>query len=111
MKLPLSPSEFDAKCRELEHECPWLSQTSGARSEAHNAAVNGNPQSKHLARIAMARDYGSDGAHEGLKQAGAVAARLDLWMLVHDKGSGQHLHVQGLPPGPIADWWLDKYGT
>lgn len=38
---PMTPEEFDAKCRELRRLCPWLSETSGARSKARNAAVGG----------------------------------------------------------------------
>jgi hypothetical protein len=54
----------------------------------------------------MARDFvGGD-----LRIARAKARRLDLWSVLHDKGSGLHLHVQGVPPGDLPGWWVAKFG-
>lgn len=107
-RQPMTPVEFDAACRLLIHRCPWLSETSGRRSAARNAAVGGHAESKHL--IGMARDFVSPNTN-GLNQAAIKAKDLALWTKVHDVGSGDHLHVQGLPTGPPPSWWLAKgYG-
>ena len=106
LKTPFTPSEFDDTCRELLRQCPWLSETSGHRSKEQNAKVAGSSDSKHL--IGMARDFTAKTV-EGLKQAQAMAQNLKLWSVVHDVGSGQHLHVQGLKPGPVPGWWASKY--
>ncbi len=104
---PYTPAEFDAKCRLLERQCPWIWQTSGYRSIEHNADVGGSVASKHV--LGMARDYvAKDQA--GLDQCAEAARRLGLWVLLHDVGSGNHVHVQGLEKGPPPSWWADKYG-
>lgn len=101
----MTPIEFDAACRELQNNCPTLSETSGTRSEVRNVAVGGHPESKH--RYGIGKDFtADDGVYD---RASAVAADLGLWFTVHDKGSGNHLHVQGAAPGPLPDWWLEKY--
>ena len=106
-RYPLTPAEFDEACRKLVRECPWLSETSGYRSKKHNAKVGGSEKSKHL--MGMARDYVS--GMEGLRQGSAAARNLSLWSVVHDTGSGSHLHVQGLPTGDnISSEWIAKYG-
>ena len=106
-RQPMSPAEFDAACRELVRRCPWLSETSGRRSEDRNRRVGGHKASKHL--IGMARDFHSE-TPQGMTQALPVAHELGLWAKLHDVNSGDHLHVQGLPRGPIVEWWLVKYG-
>ncbi len=103
----MTPVEFDAACRELERRSPWLWQTSGYRGKVHNADVGGDPESKHV--LGMARDYGAVDL-KALNQGAAVALELGLWLKVHDVGSGDHLHVQGLATGEVAAWWLAKYG-
>lgn len=103
----MTPVEFDAACRELLSQCEYLSETSGTRSEERNAAVGGNPESKHL--YGIARDFVANDSAQYYSAAGATARDLGLWFVVHDKGSGDHLHVQGAAPGPIEDWWLEKY--
>ena len=105
-RQPMTPEEFDRACRELTTLQPNLSETSGKRSVVRNAEVGGNPASKHI--YGMARDFVA-GHEEELVQAAIVAQVLGLWYVVHDAGSGDHLHVQGLAPGPIPDWWLGKY--
>ncbi len=106
MRQPFSPAEFDAVCRELERRCPWVWQTSGYRGPDHNADVGGHVMSKHL--LGMAKDYGAKD-QRGLDQAAEVSRKLFLWVTVHDVGSGNHLHVQGLEPGAPPSWWLSKY--
>lgn len=101
---PMTPSEFDAACRELVRRCPELSETSGRRSTERNAQEGGHPQSKHL--LGMARDFVSPDLSDGAQEA----KRLGLWFKLHDVGSGVHIHVQGLPPGDLPDWWVDKFG-
>lgn len=104
-RQPMTPAEFDAACRALLRRHPALSCTSGGRSAAHNARVNGEPLSKHL--IDMARDY--VGPVGEMQNAAGTARVLGLWYVLHDVGSGKHLHVQGLAPGEIPDWWRKKY--
>ena len=106
-RQPMTPSEFDAKVRSLMRVCPWLSQTSGWRSEEHNAAVGGSPRSKHM--IGMAADFVS--SEYGLSQANDHARALGFWTQVH--GEPPHLHIQGLPPGSVERAvinWQDKWG-
>jgi len=103
----MTPAEFDANCRIFERRCPWLWQTSGYRSPEHNADVGGSALSKHP--MGMARDYGAAN-QDGLDRAAKVALELGFWVVVHDVGSGDHLHLQGLPKGPPDLWWLEKYG-
>ena len=105
-KQPMSPAEFDYACREFESIMGNVSQTSGIRSDKRNESVGGHRDSKHI--IGMARDYVSDdGEYES---AEVVAGMLGLWFVSHDVDSGNHIHIQGLEPGPIPQWWLDKYG-
>jgi len=103
----MTPAEFDAACRELWRACKFLSESSGRRSEARNSMVRGNPNSKHL--IGMARDFAAPDV-EMLREAEIVALALGFWTQVHDVLSGDHLHVQGLPPGDVPEWWMNKYG-
>lgn len=107
-RLPMTPEEFDRKVRELTRVCPWLSQTSGYRSEEHNLAVGGHPTaSKHL--IGMGTDFIS--GERGLEQAQGFARKLGFWSIIH--GDPPHLHVQGLPSGPIVETtinWNEKWG-
>lgn len=101
----MTPVEFDAACRELQRRCSYLSETSGTRSEGRNAAVGGHPESKH--RYGIGKDFVSeDGDYS---EAADEALLLGLWFIVHDKGTGSHLHVQGAAPGPIEEWWLEKF--
>jgi hypothetical protein len=92
----------------LVRECPWLSEVSGHRSEERNREVGGSDASKHL--LGMARDFAAPDK-ESLRQGELAAEALGLWATVHDAGSGWHLHIQGLAPGSVPGWWLDKgYG-
>jgi len=105
-RTPFTPAEFDAVCRVLMSHHPFLSETSGHRSFERNAAIDGHPESKHV--IGMARDFVAPTIH-GLKQAEKTAKNLGLWHIVHNVTSGSHLHVQGIAPGPIPEWWREKY--
>ena len=106
-RQPMTPAEFDASCRALVAACPFLSETSGRRTTERNEGAGGSGASKHL--LGMARDFALDLGY-GLSQAEAQAEELGLWATAHDAGSGMHLHVQGLPVGPPARWWLAKFG-
>lgn len=108
-RVPLSPTEFDARVREIADRVRGLSQTSGGRNEERNRQVGGSPESKHLTKYAggMAVDFAGSTAEMA---AGAeLAHELGLWFVIHDKGSGNHLHLQGLPPGQVAEWWQRRY--
>ena len=103
----MTPCEFDAACRALVERAPFLSETSGRRSVERNDGAGGSEVSKHL--LGMARDFAADEGY-GLQTAEEEAERLGLWAVVHDVGSGDHLHVQGLAPGNPPRWWLAKFG-
>lgn len=102
---PMTPEEFDSACRAMLRRHPDMSCTSGGRSADRNKRVGGHPESKHL--IDMARDF--VGPPSVLREAVGSCKVLGLSYLLHDVGSGNHLHVQGLEPGPIPKWWADKY--
>ena len=72
-------------------------------------AVGGAIASKHAMLPCMARDYGAKD-QEGLDSAAEEARKLGFWLVVHNVGSGDHLHLQGLAPGAPPEWWLAKYG-
>ena len=114
-RVPLSPAEFAAACRMLERRRRDLSLRSGVRTEEHDRSVSGaGALSKHRRPYAMAHDYTSVHAYEvGSMAADALvraAQELGLWAIYHDAGTGAHLHVQGLPPGPAAEGWLELHG-
>jgi len=104
-RTPMSPVEFDYACRRLERIFPELSQTSGKRSVARNKKTGGDKKSKHL--LGMARDYGTEDSvgRDMQQQYCIISISLGLWPLYHRN----HLHVQGLPPGEIPLWWVDRY--
>lgn len=81
----------------LLRACPGLTLTSGRRSHQRNRAVGGSPRSFHL--DGRAADFTGT---EAALQAGADAARQQRLgrrctgpeeVLVHDVGTGRHLHV------------------
>ena len=66
-----------------------LTVTGGARSEEHNAEVNGDPHSKHLTGNAV--DLDAD-VPDGLLEE--IAERHGVSYLWHDAGTGMHFHMQ-----------------
>ena len=101
----MTPAEFDAACRELLRRHPTLSEVSGQRSKERNKSVGGSSVSKHL--YGLAKDFVADPPDYRGKTSTCIA--LGLWFVVHDKSSGDHLHVQGAAPGPLPEWWVEKY--
>lgn len=106
MKIPMTPAEFDAEWRAFAKE--WnLHQSSGRRTleEQIEQGID-SPNSKHL--LDMARD----GKFPPIKigewkdacltdaQNRFCSAKLYPW----------GIHVQGLPFGPVEEWWMEKYG-
>jgi hypothetical protein len=108
-RRPLSPAEFDTAVREITRRNPncWISST--YRGPVHNIAVGGHADSKHAMLPTMACDFGS-GTDHGLQLIAADARELALWFVIHNAGSGSHVHVQGLPPGPVDSTWLTLFG-
>lgn len=112
-RTPMSPEQFDARVRELIRRCPFLSETSGRRTLSRNAAAGGKPTSKHA--LGMAQDFVADGGattrSQRHREAAEIARGLGFWVEVHDVGSGDHVHVQGLPPGPVPAEWTQQHAT
>ncbi len=102
LREPMTPAEFDAACRDFERRVWSASCTSGRRSVERNRAVDGHPESKHL--IGMARDYAYE--RDDWQSAFGVAEELGFHTLFYPWGC----HVQGLPVGPLPDWWVAKFG-
>lgn len=110
-RFAMSPMQFDNAVRRLLHLHPYLSVTSGRRSIKHNAALPGsNPESKHVYGMAVdLSDRGADLSTGLIESVFTDAKALGLWILWHDSGTGKHFHVQGLPVGPIPEWWLERF--
>lgn len=75
--------------RALLAAIPGIRFSSGLRSEAANKAANGDKNSKHL--TGHASDF--SGTEEQLQKAAAWAKSQGGKTLIHDAGSGRHLHV------------------
>ena len=69
---------------------PGLRFTSGYRDPARNKAAGGVKNSKHL--TGQASDF--VGTEEEMQQAAAWAKARGAKVLVHDSGSGRHLHIE-----------------
>ncbi len=107
-RTAMPPAEFDAASRHLMRCHLFLSETSWWRSPEHNAAVGGKDASKHL--IGMARDYTAP-TKQGLHQAAITARKVGMWWRISKTKSGAWvLHTQGLPTGPVARHWRERYG-
>ena len=106
VKEPMTPAEFDAAKREFEASFHgFLHQTSGTRSVIGNAEAESTHASKHL--FGMAADYRlEEGAPFVLESLTTRAMELGFWFKLYGWG----IHIQGLPPGTIAEWWSAKYG-
>jgi hypothetical protein len=108
MRQPKSPEQFDRDVRKLLGWCSELSVTSWYRSPSRNAEVGGHPKSKHI--IGMAVDLVSRD-NERLVDAQTLALNLGLWTYFDLDSDNFHLHIQGLPPGPISTVWMDMFLT
>ncbi len=106
---PFSPAEFDAVIREITRLHPSCWESSRYRGRVHNVAVGGHPESKHQMQPCMAVDLTA--ATEAGRSAIAETARdFGLWVTLKPHGTGPHVHIQGLPPGPPEPWWLARHG-
>ena len=85
--------EFDPKfvsnVRKIKETFPQLRVSSGYRDPEFNRQINGVPNSLHLTGRAV--DF-SRSARD-MQNAAGFADRLGLRYLIHDAGSGMHLHV------------------
>ena len=104
-RQPMTPAEYAAARWEFCWTfAPQLHQTSGFRSPRINASAGSTPESKHL--IAMADDFDLEpDATATPADLGRRAAELGLWWKLYSWG----IHIQGVPPGPVALWWRLKY--
>lgn len=69
---------------------PGLTFTSGLRDPAHNASVGGAKNSKHL--TGQATDF--VGTEDEMQAAASWAKARGAKVLVHNSGSGRHLHIE-----------------
>jgi len=109
-RVPMSRREFRFASRKLQFNFPGLVYSGGARSVERNKEVGGNSASKHLHHIDMAHDFTRTRAWDVLfldEAAEYAIDKLGLWAIVHNSGSGMHLHIQGLPKGPPTDKWIE----
>lgn len=104
---PLAPSRTREEYRQRRDQLiRWYScsVTSGKRTKARNRRKGGHRLSKHL--VDMADDLVAD---DILKhpEVEARAKELGLWA----ENEGDHVHIQGLKPGPISsEWWEGQDG-
>lgn len=79
----------------LQNEVPGIRVTSGWRSPQHNAEVGGVPTSGHL--DGWCTDHA--GPMRRLRRAAQLAHRIGCRQtLIHDSGTGVHLHVDWRRP-------------
>lgn len=76
--------------QQLMAQFPGLRFTSGHRDPASNAAANGVKTSKHL--TGEASDF--VGSEEEMQAAANWAKSQGAKVLIHDAGSGRHLHIE-----------------
>jgi hypothetical protein len=87
-----APLKDNAKAgaQRLMGQFPGLRFTSGYRDEKRNAAAGGVKNSKHL--TGEATDF--VGSEEEMQAAAAAAKAQGAKVLIHDSGSGRHLHIE-----------------
>ncbi len=81
--------EFVGYVKQLNEAFPGLRVASGYRDPERNRQVNGVPNSMHLTGRAV--DF--SGSARDMQNAAGLAQQLGLRYLIHDAGSGMHLHV------------------
>ena len=131
-RRPLSPDEFRARVQRLLELREGGRITSTWRSEGQNSAVGGSPESKHLwgpltpIAVDIVWNYVSSldlksRQHPDTETAVTHALEtyhtevledaktLGLYGIVHDKGSGIHLHLQAVPPGELSTEYKTKF--
>lgn len=112
----LTPHEFLDRVTRLRDLNPGMSETSGSRSKVRNRRVGGKEGSKHAIRMRIAQDLslrtplGKVMTRPQEKLVTAQATTLGLWYMIHNVGSGRHLHLQGLPVGPVPAAWWNRFG-
>lgn len=89
-------SDWGNKTSTLQKQFPGLRHTSGYRNPEHNARVGGAKNSYHMQRDAAGNARANDwvGSPREMQQAAAWAKQNGAKeVLIHNVGSGQHLHV------------------
>lgn len=81
--------EFVGYVKQLNDAVPGLRVASGYRDPERNRQVNGVQNSMHLSGKAV--DF--SGSARDMQNAAGMAQQLGLRYLIHDAGSGMHLHV------------------
>lgn len=80
---------FASYVKQINEAFPGLRVASGYRDPERNRQVNGVPNSMHLTGRAV--DF--SGSARDMQNAAGFAESLGLRYLIHDAGSGMHLHV------------------
>jgi hypothetical protein len=75
---------------DFQNQFGGLRLSSGYRDPAHNARVNGVANSRHL--LGRAADF--SGSAKEMQEAAAWAKARGAQTLIHNAGSGQHLHLE-----------------
>lgn len=81
--------EFVGYVKQLNDAVPGLRVASGYRDPERNRQANGVSNSMHLSGKAV--DF--SGSARDMQNAAGLAQQLGLRYLIHDAGSGMHLHV------------------
>jgi len=106
-RKPMTRMQYAAAKIRLESMYPDMNHTSGRRSIYHNEYVGGSEYSKHL--IGMADDYIFDVCHPLTPKFGEMLVVLGFWFKFYNDDDFK-FHIQGLPPGKVADWWVNQEG-
>lgn len=105
-RTPMTHAQFLRAVSRFQEIFPGGTRNSGWRSGKHNADVGGAATSKHcegnpLQPIACDIDYNPEPDKAAQAEMTHSARVLGLWGLYHLG----HMHLQGLAPGPVPDWW------